>query len=373
MSMQRSFSRRDFLRTSAVFGGAVLLGAPLARFVSPAHAGLSSVPVVDRLDVTVVVDAYYDLLAADEERPQIAVRRARGPVHAQHGLSLFLESRRGAETKHVMLDFGWTPDALMHNLKLLGIDTGATDALVVSHGHADHFGGLMKFVEQHPEDRRRGMPLYLGGDDALCHRWSRRPDGSRASFGVLDRPGLEAAGIDLRVVPGGEVVAGHGFTSGVIERSSPEEVIANTLVEVGERDGVGCAGEQHQAHFSAEELKGNFLFDHHWGEHVTAYHVKDRGLVVMTSCGHAGLVNSVRQAQKASGIEKVHAVMGGFHLAPAQPDYVGRVIDLLVAEANPDYIVPMHCSGANFSHLVAQKYPDKLVNSYLGTRYVFGA
>jgi 7,8-dihydropterin-6-yl-methyl-4-(beta-D-ribofuranosyl)aminobenzene 5'-phosphate synthase len=372
MPVTKPFSRRDFLRTGAVLGGAVLLG-PVTRFISPAHASLSSVPVVDRLDVHVAVDAYYDLLAADEERPALDVKRTRGPVHAQHGLALFLESRRGSESRHVMLDFGWTPDALVHNLNLMGLDAAnLTDALVVSHGHADHFGGLMKFVELQPEGKRRGMPLYLGGDDALCHRWSRRPDGSRREFGVLDRPGLEAAGIDVTVAPGGAVVAGHGFTSGVIERSSPEEVLGNTLVEVGERDGVGCSGEQHHAHFSEEELKGNFLFDHHWGEHVTAYHVKDRGLVVMTSCGHAGLVNSVRQAQAASGIDKVHAVMGGFHLAPAKSDYVEKIIDLLVAEADPDYIVPMHCSGANFSNLMARKYPERLVNSYVGTRYIFG-
>lgn len=367
------FTRRDFLRTSAVFGGAIVLGAPVTRFVSPVHAAISSVPVVDRLTVTALVDAYFDLLAKDEQRPSMRIQRGRGLIHAQHGLSLFLESQRGGETHHVMLDYGWTPASLMNNLKILNVDTSRVQALIVSHGHSDHFGGLMEFLKERRQSMPKDLPLYAGGDDAFCQRWIKGPGGRRASFGVLDRAGIEAAGVKIKVVPKGEVVAGHGFTSGVIERTSGEKVLPNTIVEIGQVGANGCSGTQHAEHFSPEELKGNFLFDHHWGEHVTAYHVKNRGLVVMTSCGHAGLVNSVRQAQKASGVEKVHAVMGGFHLAPADEDYVAGIIDSLVKEVNPDYVVPMHCSGATFAYLMARKHPEKLVTAFVGSRYIFGA
>jgi 7,8-dihydropterin-6-yl-methyl-4-(beta-D-ribofuranosyl)aminobenzene 5'-phosphate synthase len=369
-----AFTRRDLLRTGLIMTSTVVLAAPAVRFVSPARAALSDVPVVDRLAVTNVIDAYYDLLAPNETRPDgTRVERGRGHISGEHGLALFLESSRGEETKRVMLDFGWTPRVLLANLDHLGLDIGRVEAFVVSHGHADHFGGLMGLLAERRQAMPADIPLYIGGDDALCMRWSAAPDGSRRPFGVLDRTGLEEAGVRLVKAETGAVVAGHGFTSGVIERDSGEEVIANTLVEIGEVDGNGCTGAQHEGHFTAEELAGNFLFDHHWGEHVTAYHVRDRGLVVMTSCGHAGLVNSVRQAQRASGIEKVHAVMGGFHLSPADPGYVEQVIDQLVEEADPDYLVPMHCSGANFSYITARKYPEKLINSYVGTRFVFGA
>lgn len=373
MRFPSGFTRRDFLRRSATVGGVVLLGAPATRFISPVHASISDVPVVDRLMVTALVDAYFDLLAKDEERASMQVKRGRGLIHAQHGLSLFLESERGGEIKHAMLDYGWTPGALMNNLNVLGVETDKVEALIVSHGHSDHFGGLMEFLKERRAGMPKDLPLYIGGDDAFCQRWISGPGGKRTSFGVLDRAGLEEAGVDIVVAESGAVVAGHGFTSGVIERTSGEEVLPNTIVEIGEIGANGCTGSQHAEHFTEEELKGNFLFDAHWGEHVTAYHVKDRGLVVMTSCGHAGLVNSVRQAQKASGIEKVHAVMGGFHLAPAEPDYVEGVIDSLVSEVNPDYVVPMHCSGATFAYIMSQKYPDKLVTSFVGTRYMFGA
>jgi 7,8-dihydropterin-6-yl-methyl-4-(beta-D-ribofuranosyl)aminobenzene 5'-phosphate synthase len=94
--------------------------------------------------------------------------------------------------------------------------------------------------------------------------------------------------------------------------------------------------------------------------------------VVITACGHAGLINSIQQAQSVSGVSKVHAVMGGFHLSPANEEYVAQEVRALKQEINPDYIIPMHCSGATFTHMVAQEMPDKLIMSYVGTRYIFG-
>lgn len=373
MRTGRGYTRRDFLRMGSVFGGAAVLGVPGAGFISPVHAGLSSVPVVDRLTVTVIVDAYFDLLAKDEQRPTMQVKRGRGLIHAQHGLSLFLESGRGGDTKWAVLDYGWTPAAMTNNLKVLGIDTDRVEALVLSHGHADHFGGLLGFLEERRPRMRKDLPLYVAGDDAFCQRWIKGPGGKRVSFGMLDRAGIQAAGVKIVVAEKGAQIAGHGFTSGIIERTSKEKVLPNTIVEIGQVGPNGCTGSQHTAHFTPEGLKGNFLFDHHWGEHATAYHVKDRGLVVMTSCGHAGLVNSTRQAQKASGIQKVHAVMGGFHLAPAEEDYVAEIVDSLVREINPDYVMPMHCTGSTFIYVMARKYPEKLVTSFVGSRYIFGA
>ena len=110
-------------------------------------------------------------------------------------------------------------------------------------------------------------------------------------------------------------------------------------------------------------------FEH---EQATAYHVKGRGLVVMTSCGHRGIVNSVRAAMKVSGVDKVHAVLGGFHLAPQAMEYQRQTLAELKA-INPDVLVPMHCSGEAFVSMVQQEMGDKFIRSSTGTRFTFAA
>jgi 7,8-dihydropterin-6-yl-methyl-4-(beta-D-ribofuranosyl)aminobenzene 5'-phosphate synthase len=100
--------------------------------------------------------------------------------------------------------------------------------------------------------------------------------------------------------------------------------------------------------------------------------VLTRGLVIITSCGHAGVVNSVRQVQKATGIDKVQAVVGGFHLAPAPEEVVAKTVAAFKA-INPDYILPAHCSGIDTIMAVHRELPSKLIVPSPGTRVVFGA
>ena len=140
------------------------------------------------------------------------------------------------------------------------------------------------------------------------------------------------------------------------------------LVEIGARDGAGCDA----SHFTKEEQEGKIVADQFQGEHATCFNVKDRGLVVIGSCSHSGFVNAVRQAQAVSGVQKVHAVMGGFHLAPAPDPYIAQTIEAL-KEINPDYFMPMHCSGPAFARIVEQAMPGRLIPSSTGTRFIFGA
>ena len=128
------------------------------------------------------------------------------------------------------------------------------------------------------------------------------------------------------------------------------------------------------SHFGTSQVEakpGDLVPDLFHGEHATAYHVKDRGLVVITSCGHAGVINSVRQVQKATGIDQIHAIVGGFHLAPAPDDIVAKTVEAF-RQINPDYVIPMHCSGINTIMAVHQAMPKKLVMPSTGTRVVFG-
>jgi 7,8-dihydropterin-6-yl-methyl-4-(beta-D-ribofuranosyl)aminobenzene 5'-phosphate synthase len=371
-----SLSRRDFVRAGALIGGTVLVGFPLkgsSRWVSPAQA--SAPPVVDRLAVRVVVDGYHDAIASSMKIGNVDVQRV-GVIsglgltrllHSEHGLSLHLESLRGSEKRNLLLDFGFTPSALFNNLEILKIDTGMLDALILSHGHFDHFGGLVPLLKRDRPQMHQDLALYAGGEDTFCYRWIQLPNGQRVSFGVLDRRDLAAANVRLVKVEKPAVIEGHAFSTGAIPRTAFEKVLPATRVEIGAREGAGCEA----SHFSKEEQDGKIVFDQFYGEHATCFHVKDRGLVVISSCGHVGLINSIRQAQAVSGVQKVHAAVGGFHLSPAPEPYIAQTVQAL-KEIDPDYIIPMHCSGAGFIRMVQRELPDKLIISYTGTRYIFG-
>ena len=115
-----------------------------------------------------------------------------------------------------------------------------------------------------------------------------------------------------------------------------------------------------------------FVADEHVHEHATCFHVKDKGLVVISSCGHAGIVNSVRQAQQVSGVTKVHAIVGGFHLGPAPKDYLTQVVSE-IKKLEPDVLLPMHCSGLNFVAEARAQMPDNLLVTTTGSQITFGA
>jgi 7,8-dihydropterin-6-yl-methyl-4-(beta-D-ribofuranosyl)aminobenzene 5'-phosphate synthase len=99
--------------------------------------------------------------------------------------------------------------------------------------------------------------------------------------------------------------------------------------------------------------------------------VKGKGLVVLTSCSHRGVINTIRQAQAASGVQRVHAVIGGFHIVPPLDDTYIRDVLVTMKEINPDYLIPGHCSGERFYDLARQELGDKVIHSVVGSRIVF--
>jgi len=152
----------------------------------------------------------------------------------------------------------------------------------------------------------------------------------------------------------------------VIERKSFERVLPNTLVVYGVKDGLGC-----DIPAAVERTQGKPVPDEHLNEHATCFHLKDRGLIVISSCGHTGIVNSTRQAMKVSGVDKVHAILGGFHLFPADEAYLKQTVAELKA-LNPDVLIPMHCSGPGLVTALRSLMPEQLVPSTNGSEFTFG-
>jgi 7,8-dihydropterin-6-yl-methyl-4-(beta-D-ribofuranosyl)aminobenzene 5'-phosphate synthase len=368
--------RRQFLWLGAVASGVFALGGVGRVTRGTAAAQALAVPTVDRLVMTNAVDNIYDIFAKGGRLDTVTVQRtplgAGGtPLLAEHGLAYHLESMRGGDRREVLLDFSLTELNLFHNYRALKVDPTQADALIISHGHLDHYGALSDLARAHQGKLKPGLTLYAGGEDTFCHRVLATPAGGTVPMGRLDREALEARGLRVALAKQPTVVAGHAFTSGQIARVTDfEQPPAAARLVAGAMDSA-CS----PAHFGATKVEtkaGELVPDTFQGEHATAYHVKDRGLVVITSCGHAGVINSVRQVQKVTGIDKVHAIVGGFHLAPAPDEVVAKTVEAFKA-INPDHIIPSHCTGLNTIIAVHQAMPKQLVMPSTGTRVIFGA
>jgi 7,8-dihydropterin-6-yl-methyl-4-(beta-D-ribofuranosyl)aminobenzene 5'-phosphate synthase len=324
-------------------------------------------PVVDRLSVRLVVDSYFDLFMPKATHPHVAIEhvsripgRERSTLAGEWGLSLHLESERQGDRRQYLLDFGYTPEVLGRNFDLLGIAPEKLDGLILSHSHRDHYGGLVGFVAQYRDRLRADVKLYTGGELTYREKWNRARDGEQpTSMGALDGAALTAAHVETVCCGQPHALAG-AFTSGQIARTSFENVLPNTLIEPTAAD-----------HFSEEERRGRLVPDKHPDEHATCYVVQGKGLVVISSCGHAGVINTIRTAQAVSGVEKLHAVLGGFHLGAAPADYIDHTVAELKALA-PDVVIPMHCTGRPFIAKMAEAMPQQLVAYNTGSRFTFG-
>lgn len=361
-------------------GGAGYVSAMMAAMVAAARTAQArplgrAVPQVDRLAVRIVTDNVVIQFVPSEERNGLTIERRSGgnttpdapPRHAlngEWGLAMHAESQADGETRHVLVDFGYTPEVLINNMAILKIDPSLFDALVLSHGHYDHFGGMVGFLQANRDKLKRGLPFYVGGEDAFCLR--KNPGGN---FGAIDRRAIMEAGLALMMSEGPAVVADHAFTTGRIGQTSFEKPLLPTQEIVGIFDGFGCFPEK----MPAAKNVGRYIPDDFDHEIATVYLVKGKGLVVLTSCSHRGVINAVRAAQQVSGTDKVHAVIGGFHIVPPLgDDYILQTIEAF-REIAPDFLIPAHCTGDRFYDLARQAMGDKVIHSAVGTRFVFQA
>ncbi len=379
--MKVSLDRRRFLHSSAALGGSLLsCSIPLDRSANAAPVRIDA-PIVDQVTVREITDNAHDIFLRDAEAPGLRIRRP-GMIGAQEGktlesewgLALYLESLRGKTTRRYLLDFGYTPDVYVNNLELLKIDVSQIDALIISHGHFDHVGGLIGFLEANRSRMRDDLRLYTGGEDNFCRRFLHNADGAFVDFGPpLDRRKLKALNVLPVMSEMPVVIEDHAFTSGAVPRSSFEHVLPNTWVSFGMTNGLGCdVNAYSNHHFTADELAGNPQPDQHWHEYATCFRLGDRGLVVITSCGHGGVINTLRRAQEITGIQKIYALVGGFHLAPAPDDYLKAVMAELKT-FDLEHLMPMHCTGQNFIDLAKKEMPEKLVLCGTGSSFTFDA
>ena len=308
---------------------------------------------IDAVEVTVVVDNSIDILAAPSElalRPPLRWDWSEGDqLRAEHGYSLAVTITRGGSTQRLLYDAGLSRDTAISNLDTLGIDPKDMRAMVLSHGHADHHGGLEGLFGR----VRSSMPLVLHP-----HAWRERkvvfPTGAEIrmpppSHNDLDREGWQ-----------------------VVEEQGPSVLLDDSVLVTGQID--RTTDFEKGFPLQHAEVSGGWEPDTWiWDDQAIVMNVRGQGLVVLSSCSHAGVINVLRHAQRVTGVDDIHAFVGGLHLTGGLfGKIIPETINELVSIA-PSYIVPGHCTGWTATHQVAAALPDAFMASNVGTTFRFAA
>ncbi len=319
---------------------------------------------VDEIVVTTLVDNVYDALLTDDERSTRApfsVGTARAPqfeagstavgLMAEHGFSALVTVRRNHTTTSLLFDTGLSPDAMVTNADRLGVDLSQIQAVVLSHGHFDHAGGLAALTGKRGT---RSLPMVV-------HPmiWARRR---------LAIPGREP---DELPTLSKRAIEGEGFS--VIERREPSLLVDGCVLITGEVDrttdferGMPAA---HQSWTGTEWRHDPLVLD----DQALVVHLRGRGLMVLTGCGHAGVINIVRQAQRLTAVPRLHALLGGLHLSgPTFEPIIGPTVSALT-KMSPELVVPGHCTGWRAQHALAGALPSAWVAGSSGSSFRLAA
>jgi 7,8-dihydropterin-6-yl-methyl-4-(beta-D-ribofuranosyl)aminobenzene 5'-phosphate synthase len=322
---------------------------------------------VDQLEVISLQDNIVELLTTvDREEVQTVlqwVKREEGeglplPL-AEHGLAMLIRTRVGQETHTVLFDAGLTEEGALTNAEIMKLDLSPIEAIVVSHGHFDHSGALLKVLEK--LSKARPEPCRSEGLPILVHEDMFKTRGTEED-GKLSK---------LPPFPSEEQLEERGAK--LIKTKEPYLLAGDTVLVMGEVPRV--------TEFERGFPPGRLLVDGEWqpdpwmwDDRGVVIKVKGKGLVILSGCAHSGIVNNVRYAQELTGGEEpIYAVMGGFHLAGEEFESTIESTVAAIREMNPAMVVPSHCTGWKGIHAFARELPEAFVHPGVGHLYRFGA
>ena len=264
---------------------------------------------------------------------------------AEHGISMLVTVTRDGHDHHLLFDVGMTPDGLSDNMRRLGLSPFDIELIVLSHGHSDHVTGLDGFVcAVGPSN----LPLVVH-PGAFTKRRIAIAGLFELELPSPSRKALQQAGLE------------------VIERRQPSLLFDDSVLITGEVD--RTSDFEHGMPFHEALTDGTWAPDPLiLDDQALIVHVAGHGLIVLTGCGHAGIVNIVRYARRLTGIETVAAVVGGFHLSgPAFEPIIKPTVDAL-AEIGAEAIIPAHCTGWRAAYALAQAMPHAYIPNSVGSR-----
>ena len=312
----------------------------------------------DGVEILSLVDNSVDFLSAVNKQQVKSFRQWKrerngkewGKTHmdlpfAEHGFSVLIKVFSGDKSSCILFDTGGSPRGMVENAERMGISLSEVECIVLSHGHYDHFGGLLAAVKA---VKKAGLPVIVhenmfktrGSTNAKgkVRRYPNFPSEEQlrpAQLVSTKKPSLTADGM---VCVTGEIPRKTSFETGYL---------------------------QHKAFETGAWKSDPLIMD----ERAVAINIKGKGLIVLSGCAHAGIINTVNYAQQITGTEKVYAVLGGFHLAGKT--FENRIQPTIeeLQKINPQLIVPSHCTGWKAMCAIAKTFPEAFVWNSVGNLY----
>jgi 7,8-dihydropterin-6-yl-methyl-4-(beta-D-ribofuranosyl)aminobenzene 5'-phosphate synthase len=320
---------------------------------------------VDRLEVHILVDNTTDSLSSipAHVESEFSYLRRKGMrilsgkciCCANHGLSCLITAHRGATSHTVLFDTGPEADTFERNTHRLGIDLGIVESVVLSHGHWDHAGGMLRAIEMIRADGGdRDLPYYAH-PDMFRTRGRQLPDGEI---------------MPMEDVPSIEEITAQGAR--VVATREPQVFLDDMFYVSGEIPRV-TAFEQGLPFHYAKTANGweadPWIVDERW----LGVDVAGRGLVVFSACSHAGIVNVLKDARATFQDVPLHSVLGGLHLSGPTEKLITDTVEAM-REFSLASIAAGHCTGWRAMTALSNAFGDKVVTpTAVGKRFIFSS
>ena len=313
-----------------------------------------------KLEIVSLMDNNVDFLSSNNRKEVQSLRRWTKKQYepewaqahtelpfAEHGFCMLLRVFRNQETSTILFDTGISSNGVIMNAKRMGIDLSEVSYVVLSHGHYDHFGGLQAIVKA---VNKIDLPIITHED-------------------MVKLRGTASLSGDIREHP--------LFPS--IEQLTPAKIVNTKKPYLIANDLVCITGEiPRKVTFEKGLMRNKIFRDNSWqpdplvlDDRALVINIKGKGLVIISGCAHAGIVNTIRYAQQITGLTKVYAILGGFHLAGKE--FEKRIEPTIeeLEDINPELIVPSHCTGWRALISIAQAFPNSFVCNSVGNIYQF--
>lgn len=310
---------------------------------------------IDRIEILTLQDNYIDLVSQLDTDIVFRAKPVKGnevtnSVLAEHGFSLLVTVRADGKKRSMLYDFGFSEGGALANAKALNVDLSRVASMALSHGHIDHFGGIVPISNAINKDN---IDLILHPAAFKTPRYLKLSEEFKIDFPKFSREALNSSGVNIIETkdPQG-FLDDHVFSTGEIPRRNDFEKGVPYLYCL--EDGV----EKQDPIEDDLALIAN---------------VKGKGLVILTGCAHAGIINTVEYAKELTGENTIYVVMGGFHLTG--PDFepiIPTVTDEL-KKNDPAYIVPTHCTGRKAIMHMEKEMPEQFILNMSGTLLSFSA